>query len=224
MRKFLFILFIAITTCGYSQISNSKLKKTRRTQSIEQIKDLKNGALLIRLQTKKKAIAALRERGYNETADFVEKEQADHNKEIVDAFILNFHFCPYYFFASENSTCIKNGQFDSINFLNHNLEPDKTIRPKITKYFISEICPIESDTMKRYSGTNTGHGKTGLEKTDAYYSSGTFGFEALIIRSDQFVQLSRPFPYYVRTWSSWRKPKVVVRKMNANLNYYYQSK
>jgi hypothetical protein len=50
------------------------------------------------------------------------------------------------------------------------------------------------------------------------------GFGALVIKSDQFIQLKKPFPYYVRTFDSLpikRSPKTVVKKMNKKLHRFY---
>ena len=139
----------------------------------------------------------------------------------MDAFKSNFDFCEYYFFSSVFSTFIKNRQFDSVFFLGPDLKIDKNIKPKISKFFIAEYSPIESDTDTYYSGTSTVRGANGLEKQDNYYTSGSFGFEALIIRNDKFIQLAKPFPYYVKTWGSLRKPTKVIKKMNKKLNKYY---
>jgi len=50
----------------------------------------------------------------------------------------------------------------------------------------------------------------------------TFG--ALIIKNENFFQLSKPFPYYSRTLHSIpfkRKPKNVIAKMNRQLYNFY---
>jgi hypothetical protein len=53
------------------------------------------------------------------------------------------------------------------------------------------------------------------------------GFDALIISSDKFIQLRRPFPYYVRTRDAMPKSKVIfktVAKMNKKLHRFYLKK
>ena len=69
--------------------------------------------------------------------------------------------------------------------------------------------------------------KNGLERRTRYNNSGTnMGFGALVIKNDQFIQLTRPFPYYVRTFDSFpfkRKPEEVIKKLNRKLHLFYYS-
>ena len=51
------------------------------------------------------------------------------------------------------------------------------------------------------------------------------GFDALKIMNSQFLQLKKPFPYYVRTYDSLpveRKLSKAVAKMNQQQDDYYK--
>ena len=55
---------------------------------------------------------------------------------------------------------------------------------------------------------------------DSTGSQAEFGFTGLVIKDSNFIQLPRPFPFYVRDFQSLpnrKKPSKVVKKMNARL-------
>ena len=208
---------------GVSQNLTSEKRITPKERSIKQINDLKTGVLLIRLKTKSTTITALRDHGHLDKANEVEKNLLNYNLSLIKAFNSNFDFCKFYFFSSDYSNFVKNKQFDSVYFFNENMEIDKSIKTEIDIFFVAEYGPVEADTNTYYQGTYATQGEDGLEKRDAYSGSGSLGFEALIIKNDQFCQLSQPFPYYVRTWDSSRKPNKVVKKFNTKLNDYFES-
>jgi hypothetical protein len=66
-----------------------------------------------------------------------------------------------------------------------------------------------------------------LNKTENYYGSSDMGFEALIVKNDQFMQLKSPFPYYVRTFNSLpvrKSNNKTVKKMNDKLFHFLKEK
>jgi hypothetical protein len=233
MYKFLIglsLLFIA--PCGVSQEVQTKKKKTSFSKQLqastkEQIIQLKNGALLVRLKTRTNAITALRKIGKNVQADVVEKQQAEFNLNIIDAFKKNFNFCPTYFFYSDYSDNIKEKQFDKVTFLNDSLRPDPTIKFDAKGFLIAEFGTVEQDTAKYYSYNSTeADGNFSVKRVDHYNGSPSFSYDGLIIRSDKFIQLSHPFPYFVRTRDPRPKKKKlekVVKTMNKNLASFYNA-
>lgn len=223
MKIVIIIISILIHSSAFFQNPNSQKKYTPKEFSIKQINDLKNGVLLVRLKTKNSTITALRDHGHFDKANEFEDDLLDFNLSLIKAFNSNFDFCKFYFFSSDYSTFIRNKQFDSIYFFNEDMEIDKSMQAEIDIFFIAEYGPVEADTMTYYQGTYATQGEDGLEKRDAYSGSGSFGFEALIIKNDQFYQLAQPFPYYVRTWDSSRKPNKVVKKLNTKLKDYFES-
>ncbi|MFI5220239.1 MAG: hypothetical protein ACHQNT_12200 [Bacteroidia bacterium] len=192
----------------------------------EEIDHLKDGVLLVRLQTKENGITALRKMGNNEFADIIMEKQLQQNKEIISAFKNNFTFCPAYFFLSNYSDSVLSKQINGIVFLDDNLQPDTTVKLNNRKFLTAEFGIIEQDPAKYFSGYYYYQGENGLERRSAYDGGPDLRFGALKIMNDKLVQLKRPFPYYVRTFNSTpfkRKFSKVVRKMNKNLFSYYYS-
>ena len=209
-RLITFTLIFLFCTTGFSQKLFKKdplnTKEYLELLAREQINQLQNGSLLVRLMSKNESIKALRKAGNNRMANTIEKEQNYLNLAIIDAFRNNFDFCNVYFFYSEYSQNIRNKEFDKVVFLNNNLKPDKTIKYNNEYFLTGEYGFIEQDKVKYQGGSN-------------------MSFEALIIKDDQFKQLRRPFPYYLRTFATLpikRKPKKVVRKMNNKLKKYLE--
>lgn len=191
----------------------------------EKIRELKNGALLVRLQTKENSISALRRAGNEEQANQVEAKQAAYNKEIIAAFKSDFNFCPVYFFQSHYTEYILAGNLDEVVFVNDSLVPDPDIRCTQTVYLTAEFGPLDPDTAAYYEGRYYDYSKEGLSKQTSYYGGADMGFDALKIMNNQFLQLKKPFPYYVRTFDSLpveRKLSKAVAKMNKQLTDYYK--
>ena len=207
------VLVFLVSSIGFAQKRTDINKQLAR----EQINQLHNGVLLVRLQTKKKSIEALKKRGQLKLAGEIKAKQESLNKEIVSAFQRNFDFCPTYFFYSNYSQEIIDKSFEEIQFLDKNLLPDTKIKFDNKSFLTAEFGTIEQDTTNRVPVNN------GAEKQEQKYSGSNMGFGALIIKSEQFNQLKKPFPFYVRTYDSLpikRKPRVVVRKMNEKLHEF----
>ncbi|MBD79609.1 MAG: hypothetical protein CL840_11885 [Crocinitomicaceae bacterium] len=221
---YLFVLLIGAT--GYAQ-QKEKLSRKKLAQEAakQQITLLHNGALLVRLKTKQKSIDALNQAGKRKLAEKVKKQQDEINLQIIKAFAKNFDFCSTYFFLSDDSRFIINKQLDSLYFIGDDLKVDSTIKFNNTSFLTAEFTVIEQDTAKHFDYYESVPGKDGPEQRSSYQGGTNFGFGALIIKSDQFVQLRKPFPYYVRKLDSLpfkRKPKTVVKKMNQQLHGFYK--
>ena len=233
------LLFVSVVTSA--QVVNSSMdtsqktvtkekrigfRKQLRILTKEQINQLKDGALFVRLQTKKKSINAFRKAGNDKLADKIETKQRNYNLKIASAFKTNFTFCPIYFFFSDYSRDIRERHFDNVVFLTDSLLADSTIKFTKKHFLTAEFGTIEQDTAKYYSQNSIeSDGNWSVKRVDNYYGRPHMGFGALIIKSDQFIQLRRPFPYYVRTFDSFpikRKPKKTVKKMNKKLNRFYK--
>lgn len=221
MKTLIFISAMIIGTLGISQTSNKELKQIKEELSVKYINDLNRGVLLVRLKTKSTTINALKEHGQLEKAKKVEKEVLEFNVTLIQAFKSNFNFCDVYFFTSDYTSRVKNKQFNEVFFLDDKGEVDENITPNPDVFLIAEYGSVEADTVTYYQGTHTQQGKEGLETRDTYSGRGSFGFEALLMRNDQFVQLSDPFPYYIKTWDSAIKPAKVVKKLNKKLHQFY---
>ncbi len=191
----------------------------------EKIRKLKNGALLVRLQTKEQSIDALRKAGNEEQARQVEAKQIAYNKEVIAAFRKEFTFCPVYFFPSQYSDTLRSGAVNSVVFVNDSLVPDPSIRVLQTDFLTAEFGTLDPDTVAYYEGKYYDYSGDGLDKQKSYYGGADMGFAALRIMNSYFVQLKKPFPYYVKTYESLpveRKMAKAVAKMNKQLEEYYK--
>jgi len=232
MKHILLILTLVIAFQGYTQIAppekkNMSYRRYFKKMSKYQILSLKEGSLLVRLQTKAPTIAALRSKGKNNEADNLELQQADMNQSIVTAFREKFSFCPVYFFYSYDSPFVNEKQFDKVTFLNEHLKTDTTIKFAGNFFLTAEFGTIDQDTTARFDSYYYTRTERGLEKRALYYGGCNMGFGALIVKSDIFVQLHKPFPYYVRTFETVPfivNTNHVVSKMNKKLNKYYLRK
>ena len=231
IKLFLYLLFFS--TLGLAQDTIIEKKKTSFRRQLKsatkvQINQLKNGALLVCLKTKKPNIAALRKIGKNEQADQLEKKQALLNSNIIAAFKSEFNFCSTYFFFSEYTVHVKEKEFDKVVFLNDKLMPDSNIKFENKSFFVAEFGMLQQDTARHFSHYSYESDKNFSKKRVSHYNGGpNQGLNGLIISSDQLIQLRHPFPYFKRTMNPMPKNVVIkraVRKMNKRLHRFYTKK
>ncbi|HMT29362.1 MAG TPA: hypothetical protein PKD91_08800 [Bacteroidia bacterium] len=226
MKKLIIILMVFMQHISVVLAQDPQVAGSKKIDQLmkEKIMILKNGALLVRLQTKENSINALREGGNAEQANQVEARQQAFNKEVVAAFKSEFTFCPVYFFPSKYSENILSGDVNAVVFVNDSLQPDASIKFSQKDFLTAEFGPIEPDTASYYEDTHYDRSGSNLEKDKGYYGGANMGFEALKIMNKNFIQLKKPFPYYVRTYDSLpveRKLSKAVKKMNSELNDFY---
>lgn len=89
-----------------------------------------NGAVIVRLKTSTKSIAAYRKAGQNDVAERIEKDLRKQNERIYDAFTSHFYFCKVYFIYSNDTKAFLEG--NKSVFLNSDLEKDPSITPTFT--------------------------------------------------------------------------------------------
>ena len=222
MKRFLFFLLVSLTFTGYSQLG--KEYENRKIRSALQIKAFKNGVLFIRIRNRDAEVEYLKKYGRVEEARKVERKRKELNQRLIRAFQTNFDFCPVYFFFSKDSKHIRLGQFDSVGFVDTSLQVIDTIRPRPSYYLTAELGKVVADTAKFFGGYRTVETVDGLVQQPIYYTGPDAGFKGLIIKSDQFIQLVHPFPYYVRTYfehPNERRMMWYVKKLNLALHEYY---
>ncbi len=190
---------------GFNILLNNQAPKTvsqkviTRRRSSRQIKELNRGTLLVRLKTSENTIRALKEVGLTEKAEEVRAQQEAENKEIVSAFKQHYTFSEVAFFYSNNSRNVKEKNYDNI-FLDDSLMIDPSVTISGSKpVFIAAFGPLKQDTARYLSSWRYEPDKDwSLEKKKEYYGGTNFGFQALKVMDENFVQLKDPFPFYVR--------------------------
>lgn len=230
----------------YTLNGENEKKPSQKDIANQQIRDLKNGVLLVRLKTSTSKIKALQKAGYTDEAARVEQEQLKDSKEIMQAFTDGFSFCRVYFFTSDKSLQIRNRMFKNV-FVGEDLSVDSTITLLVEKetFFIADFDYVSNDTAAYFSNYKTEQTSDGPARVPEYYGGTQIDFSALVISDSNFIQLQKPFPFYTRTaFKSYKKhPEQliflfplalisdtwsyadVVKKMNKKLlKFYNQSK
>src|SRR6185295_7006048 len=100
-KAFLIALFSVITFSVTAQ-ETLPVNATWKDSARFCIRQLKGGAILVRLHTRAEAIAKLRTIGNTRDANTIESIQQEENNEIVQAFRKEFDFCKVYFFFSDS--------------------------------------------------------------------------------------------------------------------------
>lgn len=224
------LIFNAAVLIAQSKVGSkhkSFHKKLEET-STSQIHQLKEGALFVRLKTNELMLTSLRKEGKTVQADELEKKQAIINQNIITTFRKEFNFCEVYFFNSNYSAAIKDKKFENVVFLNDMLQPDPSIKFSKKNFFIADFGVVLQDTAKYLENREVvADGNFSVKETKTYYGGPSFGYDALVISSDEFVQLRNPFPYFQRTFDAKLKKKVlnrVIKRMNKRLNSFYNSR
>jgi hypothetical protein len=175
-------------------------KNTNREISKYQIRQLKEGTLLVRLKTSEDKIDALSDKDKYKKGDTIKNIQDAENKKIIIAFKKKFTFCYVAFFYANYSKNILERRFGNV-FLNENLEIDNSIVIDTAKsIFTAEFGALTKDSIKYFSHYGYEPNKSWNQKQmNAFYTS-SFGTDilAIFVMDEKFNHLKNPFPYYSR--------------------------
>ena len=223
------IVLVLILPKGMSQNIeiNTKAGKADSERSVakEQIKNLKNGILLIRLSTKSKALETIRKKGYNEKADEIEADQIALNKAIALTFPVNIKFCKTAFFYSQETDKLISKEFDKMTFMDGELNeiPNPLVNDM---YFLVLDLAILEGRDPRSKKARRQDAEKGIEKKPDYYSPSNMSLPAFIVKDQNLNQLTDPFPYYVRAYSLEPEIDRILRaalKLNKRLFKFYNN-
>ena len=172
--------------------------RTLQNLQIDYINQLKDGFLLVRLHSVENKIIALQARGQRSEANRTKVAQKMENARIVKAFHEHFDFCPVYFFYSKESKKIKDNQLDGV-VLNRQFLPVAQEQIAEKQFLIADFARIQPP------------------------ADGA-GLPALIVLNQQLIQLSKPFPFYIRTTMLGETDMEVnaVKELNQNLQDFWQ--
>lgn len=137
LPRFIFICLIFLQGASVSSLMAQENSAERQTLSREEfVKELKNSALLVRLQDRTNTIATLKEKGLINEAEKLAQQQRLENRETLLSFTQTFDFCPVYFFYAKDSEAIRSGDLDGIVF-NADLE---LVPVKLNKFYTAEFA------------------------------------------------------------------------------------
>jgi len=202
MNRFLIVICLTVL-CVFA---SAQTTSTNRTIATQQIRDLKNGALVVRLKTNDKSIEAYTRSGRNELADKLMEENRIQNQKLMDAFIGFYDFSKVYFiYAKSTNALLKN---ETGIFLNDKMEVDTSIKLTEKYFFLAEYGSITANLL-----TDEYHYKS-VNHTEP---SGTSASTNVIFISDtSLAQLREPFPFYQQTYlGNYNK---AVDNLNRNLH------
>lgn len=151
--------------------SSSVFGQPNRFVAWHQIDQLKNGVLLVRLQTSQKKIDHLKKSGDTNKADAVKEAQEFENESLIMFFDKHFDFCPVYFFYSPHAVDIRNGNYQELFLANG----DKAANLNSENIFFVAVKKAAID-----SEFNSSQGRL------------------LTIMDREFKDLVHPFPFYTR--------------------------
>jgi len=212
----LILSLFLLSNNSYSQ-STPLSNKEKQEISNYYFNKLSNGALLVRLRSNKRKINSLKERGYIDEARRVEMNQNHYNREIISAFTNEMTFCDTYFFYSDQSNNVRKKDFSEPFFLDSNLVIDESIEFSFDDFLIAEFGNVAQDTAS-YKDFYITTGQNGKTKKSSYWGGPNFHFGALVVMTDDFVQLRKPFPSFVRTFDSIALFRSTTFKVVARLN------
>ena len=128
-KIFFFLILFVLPPC----ISHAQKSRNKARTDIE---TLKNGALFVRLKTSELKITALKNRGMTKEAEEIRLAQETTNKQIIEAFKKEYKFSKVYFFYSNQSTSVKEGNYKGLIF-DVNMHIDSSFSSD--KYLIGEF-------------------------------------------------------------------------------------
>jgi hypothetical protein len=183
----------------------------RKDRAKDSIKELKEGVLILRLESHDKKIAKLTElkeksMGYKRKEiesriQYTIQERDETHRFLLEAFREKYSFSDYLVMYDTETIALFRGEREGI-FLNDELEADPSIVMNTENYFIAE-----------------------LGYTDPQKDARVFG---LIVLDAQSKKLDRPFPYFSKLNDPdlpWVSPDKTYRKtvaiLNRDLHRYY---
>ena len=198
---FRIILAIFILTT----FSNCKSVNLRKDTATDQLNNMQSGVMLIRLPTNKAKIAKLKKMGRSDLAKKESAEMAQFQSDILKTFEKHFTFCPVYFYYSDKSVEVKNGNFDG-NLFDAKLNNISSLSFSNKQKFYAEFGFVHQEELT-------------VEKNGQHVKVAGIGSKkAFVIRTHEGLQPLRPFPYtinyYYRGDGTLTKP---VQKINDEL-------
>jgi hypothetical protein len=198
---FRFILAIFILTT----FANCKSVNLQKDTATDQLNNLQSGVMLIRLPTNEAKIAKLKTMGRNDLAKKESAEMAQFHTDILKTFEKHFTFCPVYYYYSDKSMEVKNGNFDG-NLFDAKLNNVSALPFSKKQKFYAEFGFVHQEELT-------------VEKNgQSVKVAGLGGKKAFVIRTHEGIQPLSPFPYTVNYYykgdGTLTKP---VQKINDQL-------
>lgn len=192
-----------------SEEYSSKYNKWKRQYAEDCIRNLKTGALVVRLNTKSTAIGLYRNNDQDYIADRIDQKQLEENRELVKAFLSEFDFCKVYFIYTDDLDSLYAGKKKGL-FLSDRLKIDTSIVLQESFYMVAGYGHVAAETYII-------PGDTAAPKE--YVNKAAID-RALVVKDSTNWQMAEPFPYFVHATMEKYVSKH-VRVLNNKLHNYY---
>ena len=200
-----------------------------RDRASQTLRSLRNGAVIIRLKTSPKSVAAYRKAGQVEIAERIENDRRKQNEKIFWAFTEQFLFSKVLFiYSSETDSFLKGKQGV---FLNEKLEHDTTIIFTDSNFVFCEYGSVEAYSkfndyehpqpanIPRPTSYIDEFGNLRslqiLDTVPTHTSTSPATTSGLFFSDKELKQLQRPFPFVVPVYmENYTAP---VKTLNADM-------
>lgn len=189
-------LLLVCSWLFYVQVQSQNVTAvSARDYSSDILRNLKGAAIVIRLKTSDKSIAAYRAAGRENIANRMVEENRKRNTKIAGAFASFFSFAkPYFIYANQTNAFLKNPS--AFVFMNEELKSDTSIR-----FTDSIFIFCEYGTAVPYSNFQEGSRYMLEERNDFDTASvkqtttTPSSSNVLVLLDKDLRQLQRPFPF-----------------------------
>jgi hypothetical protein len=208
MRYWILIVALFASVFSFANIDSLPSDKDLGRQFVTQLKN--GGALIVRLKSRDKNIAAYRNSGNNAIADEMEETDRKLNRQIVNAFKTQFRFCPVYFIYARNSRKFFEGARNVL--VNEGLREDSTIEFNHTYFlFVDFGTSLINESVNSYTYTNKVQEGSTPGNSQSY-----------VVLDTDFKQLHAPFPYQTMLNVLEQNPhQKAVARLNKKLFQYF---
>ena len=177
------------------------------------IRQLKDGAVVVRLHTRSMAIQQMRTAGDNQYATAIATVQREENRQIVEAFRTAFTFCKVYFFFADSTDALLQGKRTGF-FVNDSLKIDPAIR--LTENFFM-VADNGNPNLKQKTYDPT--------QPNMSYTEPSYVNETIFLMDQNLKPLKSPFPRYGKgkfgDGSAHNYWTGNVRSLNSKLHSYF---
>jgi hypothetical protein len=213
-RKTLLIALLAVIAFSAAGQETLPLNATRKDSARFYIRQLKEGAIAVRLHSRSAAIEKLKTMGNNQSANAIAAIQREENREIIEAFRTAFSFCKVYFFFSDSTDALLQGARTGF-FVDDSLKINPAI--SLDEKFFMVADEGNPNLYQKYDRTqpNIDYGERGYLN------------ETIFLLDQNLKPLKSPFPRYAPgklvggTWPNYWIGK--VRTLNAKLLSFYNN-
>lgn len=200
-------------------------REKRRGSAIENIRELKEGALLVRLDQQERRIDYYQKYNNENEVRKIKAKALKENLAIINAFKTYYKFGNVYYMAMEDSRLLLEGKIDQIRFYNDSGQVDKRIVPSEVNFFVADFSYVEQDTSIFLSSYTPTPNDPNNPRGETYFGGSKTSKPALVIRNDNFQQLRDPFPFYT-SYSPFgkvsKKFRLPVKRLQEQLEIFYE--